>query len=124
MLTNTPSWGTFHAYPTVRKLLDNVNLRERSIQAAGAALMDCIHKGFSSADARDIRVLLDIIRGRVTGGKWKGLSLENCVIGSDAGLAYMLSLMQDIARHTQHPLPVLMDENVHYRLMKWMYCRT
>ena len=36
----------------------------------------------------------------------------------------MIPMLLDISQHTAHPVPVLSDENIHYRVAKWMYSRT
>ena len=71
----------------------------------------------------DVRVPLDVPRNQPRGVKWRGLSLKNRVIGSEEGLLNIVRLLKDVAAHTRHSLPVVMDENIHYRLLKWMYSR-
>ena len=68
-----------------------------------------------------IRLPLDVPRGRVKGPKWKGISLEPFTTASHEDLLKCYKVLQEVQDQTRSVMPVLMDENIHYRLLKWMY---
>ena len=121
---NTPSLGTFREYPSLKKILQTLPHKVHTLLQAESDLITFVRETVDPLNIEDVRVPLDVPRGRCAGAKWKGLSLERYVIGADSGLLHILELLKDIAERTMHPLPLLMDENIHYRLMKWMYGRS
>ena len=71
---------------------------------------------------RNIRAPLDSIRP-VTGKRphWGPLCLSKEKVSGNISLLNPLQFTRDLAQHTRPVVPVLCDENIHYRICKMMY---
>ena len=80
--------------------------------------------GFASTRPviRNIRAPLDII-GEVPAKRphWRPLCLSKEEVSSNLWLLNLLQFTADLAQHTRPIVPVLCDENIHYRICKMMY---
>ena len=65
-----------------------------------------------------IRATLDIVRDPLPNPGWKPLLLSTHQVSSDKGLDYVASL----SNHTHPIVPVLVDENIHKKCLKLLYC--
>ena len=70
---------------------------------------------------KDIRVPLDLQQGSRPRMQWRPWSVEQLQVGSNADLLKLVLDVCDIQRHSRHDLPLLVDENIHYRLLRLMY---
>ena len=80
--------------------------------------------GFASTRpvVRNIRVPLDIIRPvPAKRPHWGPLGLSKDKVSGNVSLLNLLPFTRDLAQHTRPVLPVLCDENIHYRICKMMY---
>ena len=71
---------------------------------------------------RNMRATLDIIR-EVPAKRphWLPLCLSTKRLSSNVSLLLLLQFTRDLAQHTRPVVPVLCDENIHYRICKMMY---
>ena len=69
----------------------------------------------------DVRVPLDLVRTGMRSLQWRALSLAEQTVSSNVDLLRLMASVREIQRRTSHPLPLLVDENVHYRLLRMMY---
>ena len=80
--------------------------------------------GFASTRpvVRSIRAPLDIIGpGPAKRPHWRPLCLSKEKVSSNVSLLNLLQFTRDLAQHTRPAVPVLCDENIHYRICKMMY---
>ena len=71
---------------------------------------------------RNIRAPLDILRPvPAKRPHWRPLCLSKEKVRGNISLLNLLQFMRDLAQHTRPVVPVLCDENIHYRICKMMY---
>ena len=124
VLLNTPTLGRWKGYGTLSQVANKKGLFVHSFLKAESALIAFIHTMDTGVQEDAIRVPLDVPRGKIVGPKWKGLTLEKFTTSSHEDLLKCFSLLQDIQAHTNSVMPLLADENIHYRYLKWMYSPT
>ena len=67
----------------------------------------------------DVRVPLDVQRPSVTSLVWRPLQVSECCVSSQTGLLRYMRFSARLASRTETGVaPVLVDENIHYRLQK------
>ena len=69
-------------------------------------------------DPSELRVPLDIPRTGVRRLPWRNYAVSSSQVGTQVGLLELLSNAHDLSLHTNTPLPLCVDENIHYRLLK------
>ena len=74
--------------------------------------------------ASDIRVPLDVRRNAVRSLRWRPLSLTEQTVSANLDLLGILESVRDLQRRTTRQLPLLVDENIHYRVLRLMYSTT
>ena len=80
--------------------------------------------GFASTRpvVRNIRAPLDIIRPvPAKRPHWRPLCLSKEKVSGNVSLLNLLQFTRDLAQHTRPVVPVLCDENIHYRICEMMY---
>ena len=80
--------------------------------------------GFASTRpvVRNIRAPLDIIRPvPARRPHWRSLCLSKEKVSGNVSLLNLLQFTRVLPQHTQPVVPVLCDENIHYRICKMMY---
>ena len=71
---------------------------------------------------RNIRTPLNIIRPvPAKRPHWRPLCLSKEKVSSNVSLLNLLQFTRDLAQHIRRVVPVLCDENIHYRICKMMY---
>jgi hypothetical protein len=68
-----------------------------------------------------IRVPLDIHRDGIRSLQWTPYLLTELTVSSQADLLSILHDLDEMQRHTRRPLPLLVDMDIHYRVMKLVY---
>lgn len=71
-----------------------------------------------------LRVPLDVSRQGVVSLPWTPLSLTPLRVSSNDELLRLLGEIADIQRHVQQPLPLLVDEKIHYAVCRFMYSKS
>ena len=80
--------------------------------------------GFASTDpvVRNIRAPLEIIREVPAKTPHSlPLCLSKEKVSSNVSLLNLMQFTRDLAQHTRPVVPVICDENIHYRICKMMY---
>ena len=80
--------------------------------------------GTASIPVQHVRVPLDVMRTRVRSLGWRPLCLSPLSVGFNDDLLQLMNLVKDFQVESEHVLPLLVDENIHYRLVKLMYGKT
>ena len=68
-----------------------------------------------------VRCPLDIRRANVTSPAWTPFFLTDLTVSATPDLVSIIHGLQEVQQHTQHRLPLLVDENIHYRVLKLVY---
>ena len=71
-----------------------------------------------------IRVPLDLPRRNVRSLPWQPFVLSQLKVSANEDLVGLMHELRQFQRHTLHSLPLLSDENIHYRLSKLLYGQT
>ena len=72
-------------------------------------------------DASNIRVPLDVVREGQRSLGWQGYGLSEHCVGKSADLVRLLEVVCGIQQHTRLLMPLLVDENIHYRIARLLY---
>ena len=72
-------------------------------------------------EAKDIRAPLDCRRTSVRSLQWKLFFLVDLTTRSQPDLVALVHLLVEVQQQSNNVLPILVDENIHYRLCKMMY---
>ena len=68
------------------------------------------------------RAPLDVVRDPVPNPGWKLLLLSTHQVSSYKGLVKVLDYIASLSNHTHPIVPILIDENIHKRCLKLVYC--
>ena len=123
LLRDAPRY--WHGHPSLEELERCVPVVARMLGNTEGTFARILRDlGFASTRpvVRNIRALLDIIRP-VPAKKphWRPLCLSKEKVSGNVSLLNRLQLTRDLAQHTRPAVPVLCDENIHYRICKMMY---
>ena len=69
----------------------------------------------------DIRCPLDTKRFRVSSPQWEPMMMSDLTVSATPNLVKILHGIQSLQQRTEHHVPLLVDENIHYRLLKSVY---
>ena len=72
-------------------------------------------------DADHIRCPLDMRRMGVTSVQWQPFLLSPKETGRQDDLVCLLKLMSELQQRTERVFPFVVDEQIHYRIMKLLY---
>ena len=123
LLRDAPRY--WHGNPSLEELERRVPVVARMLGNTEGTFARILRDlGFASTRpvVRNIRALLDIIR-RVPAKRphWRPLCLSKEKVSGNISLLNLLQFTRDLAQHTRPVVPVLCDENNHYRICKMMY---
>ena len=123
LLRNAP--GYWHGHPSLEELERRVPVVARMLGNTEGTLARILRDlGFASTRpvVRNIRAPLDIIRPvPAKRPHRRPLSLSKEKVSGNVSLLNLLQFTRDLAQHTRSVVPVLCDENYHYRTCKMMY---
>jgi hypothetical protein len=68
-----------------------------------------------------IRVPLDLQRTDMRSLQWRPLTLCELNVSATVDLLELLDSVREVQRHTGRQTPLLVDENIHYRVMRMLY---
>ena len=74
-------------------------------------------------EAKDIRAPLDCIRTNVRSFQQKPFFLTDHTTRSQPDLVILVHLLVEVQQHSSKVVPILVDDNIHYRLCKMMYSK-
>ena len=114
-----------HGHRSLEKLERRVPVVARMLgNTKGTFARILCDRGFASTRpvVRNIRVPLDIIRPvPAKRPHWRPPCLSKEKVSGNISLLNLLQFNRDLAQHTRPVVPVLCDENIHYRICKMMY---
>ena len=67
---------------------------------------------------RDIQCPLDTKRTQVSSPQWDPMMMSDFTASATSDLVKILHGTQSVSQRTHHHMPLLVDENIHYRLLK------
>ena len=115
----------WHGHPSLEELERRVPVVARMLGNTEGTFAGILRDlGFASTRpvVRNIRALLDIIRPvPAKRPHWRPLCLSKEKVSGNVSLFNLLQFTRDLAQHTRPVVPVLCDENIHYRICKMMY---
>ena len=115
----------YPGFPTLDHLLQRIPQTAQTIAASFREFPRAV-----DASRRDppetqyIRVPLDVHGDSIRSLQWYPLPLADLVSSSNGDLLHIREQCLAIQVHKRHVMPLLMDENIFYRLAKFMYSRT
>ena len=123
LLRDAPRY--WHGHPSLEELERRVPIVARMLGNTEGTFARILRDlGFASTRpvVRNIRAPLDIIR-EVPAKRphWRALCVSKEKVSSNVLLLNLLQFTRDLAQHTRPVVPVLCDENIHYRICKMMY---
>ena len=83
-----------------------------------AAVQDIVA---SPVPSEHITCPLDVRRRKVRSLAWSPFLRHELQVGTQVDLLKLLSTIREVQLRTQHVLPLLVDEKIHYSLMKFVY---
>ena len=72
-------------------------------------------------DASWIRVPLDLQRENMRSLQWRPLTLAEQNVSATVDLLDLLHSAREVQRHSGRHMPLLVDENIHYRVLRMLY---
>ena len=123
LLKDAPRY--WHGHPSLEDLERRVPVVARTLRNTEGTFARMLRDlGFASTRpvVRNIRAPLDIIRPvPAKRPQWRPLCLSKEKVSGNVSLLNLLQFTRDLAQHTRPVVPVLCDENIHYRICKMMY---
>ena len=119
----TPVMGPPPAWPTLVELATGVVPAATRVQDSEACLLASLEELDAGVGLGDVRVPLDVVREPCRSLQWLPLSLEPLSVGSNLDFLQALLILQAVQQHTQRAAPVIVDENIHYRLLRLLYAQ-
>jgi hypothetical protein len=120
--TRSVHWPGFPGHLEVTALIEAI---PRLVDDLAQALPAFIRRvrGTAALDLRraDVRVPLDVPRGRRPRMQWLPYNVSELQVGSNDDLVLLLLDVVDLQEHSGHSLPLLLDENIHYRVARMLY---
>ena len=124
VMLNVRPLGPFRGYPSLAEVYRRMPVVIQNLIRADVRLVQYVRDSFGGVSEDAIRVPLDVCRGRCQGQKWHPFLLQDTLLGSQSGLLDALEVVRKVNTRTGRVVPVLLDENGHYRIMRWMYSRS
>ena len=100
--------------------------RVRDVAALLASSMTALQHNVRQLNAMQlggdsVRVPLDVHRTGVRALPWRPCLLSEYQVSSNEDLLVLLQMAADLQERTRVPLPLLLDENIHYRVLRLMH---
>ena len=123
LLSDAPLY--WHGHPCLEELERPVPVVARMLGNTEGTFARILRDlGFASTRpvVRNIRAPLDIIRpAPAKRPHWRPLCLSKEKVSGKVSLLNLFQFTRDLAQHTRPAVPILCDENIHYRICKMMY---
>jgi hypothetical protein len=123
MFVQTDAFPYFAGQPALRELYRAIGGVATQLRNEDRRIPSTLRTLRADANWATLRCPLDKLRDPkvVTGPKWRPLMLTPEVISSTKGLVNSLRFAADMKDHLSGLVPVLVDENIHYRTLKLLY---
>ena len=120
--------STFWAgHPVIEDLVARITTVARALQQCERRIPQTLrHMGYADGcvtDTGNVGAPLDVRRDArtVQAPVWRPFALSKEKVTSGVGLLNWLHFAKDVAQQTNRVLPLLVDENIHYRILKLLY---
>ena len=121
MATRQVRFPAFTGHLDFPEVLSNIPQVMVQLQQSLGAMQDSVNSlSLQELERTDIRVPLDVRRPRRTRMQWRPFNICEQQVGRNADLLVLLLDLLEVQDHSQQVLPVLCDENIHYRLLRLM----
>ena len=124
-LKQRPTYWAGH--PAVEDLAARITTVARALQQLEPRIPQILRDmgyadGFTP-DTGNVRAPLDVRRDATTvqAPVWRPFALSKEKVTGRVGLLNLLHFAKDVAQQTNRVLPLLVDENIHYRILKLLY---
>jgi hypothetical protein len=112
----------FNGHKSLRDVISGISSLTLQLSRAPARLLS----GVAKVNAEDlqpewIRVPLDVHRTGMRSLQWMPYLLTEYTVSCQADLLSILHDLRDLQAHTRRAVPLLVDMDIHYRVMKLMY---
>ena len=124
-LLHTTAIPVYPGFPSLDDLLQHIPQTAQAIAASFREFpraVDALRR--DPPEAQYVRVPLDVHRDSIRSLQWYPLTLADLVSSSNEDLLHIMEQCLAIQVHTRDVMPLLMDENIFYRLAKSIYSRT
>ena len=124
-LKQRPTYWAGH--PAIEELAARITTVARALQQRERrihqTLRDMGYADGCTPDAGNVRAPLDVRRDArtVQAPVWRPFALSKEKVTCGVGLLNLLHFARDVAQQTNRVLPLLVDENIHYRVLKLLY---
>ena len=110
----------FRGHPSLPHIHDGVPPLVQSIVRGDLWVVYFVPGSFQQLYAWDVHVPLHTLGRPPYGQQWHPRSIENLIWGSPAGMPSALDSIDTVGGHSGHVVPVLVDENIQYRIMRYL----
>ena len=115
----------YPGFPTLDGLLQRIPQTAQTIAASFREFLRAVDAlTRDPPEAQCVRVPLDVHRDNIRSLQWYLLTLADLVSSFNEDFRHIMEQCLAIQVHTRHVMPLLMDENIFYRLAKFIYSRT
>jgi hypothetical protein len=120
--TRTLLLPTFPGHVEVPYLVRHMEAAVALCVSSSTRLFTSIH-GINRADLQTswIRVPLDLQREGMRSLQWRPLSLTEQNVSATEDLLELLDSAREVQQRTGRQMPLLVDENIHYRVLRMLY---
>ena len=124
-LKQRPTYWAGH--PAIEDLAARITTVARALQqreeSIPQTLRDMGYADGCAPDTGNVRAPLDVMRDArtVQALVWRPFALSKEKVTGGVGLLNLLHFAKDVAQQTNRVLPLLVDENIHYRILKLLY---
>ena len=112
----------FPGYKSLRDLVTGVPVVVQQLLKVAARVVSGVQSIVEEDLSHDfIRVPLDVHRTGMRSLQWTPYMLTEQTVSSQTDLLRIIIDLESMQRHTKRALPLLVDMDIHYRLMKLIY---
>ena len=125
LVLHTTAIPMYPGFPTLDDLLQRIPQTAQTIAASFHQFprpVDALRR--DPPEVQYVRVPLDVHWDSIRSLQWYPMTLADLVSSSNEDLLHIMEQCLAIQVHTRHIMPLLMDENIFYRLAKFIYSRT
>jgi hypothetical protein len=121
-LLHTQPLPPFSRFVDVHRWNVGARIARDALMRFSDRMADMIHEvRFTTWSDATLRVPLDIHRTGVRPLQWRSLAITSDVVGANTGLLAMIRFVLKCADCCAAPMPILVDINIHYRMLRLMF---